>query len=188
LAASETHIFRPNLINELRFGYMETREIQQVPGVNEDAQFGITGAPNYPEVHGLPTFAISGLNTLGTTGPGTLPLGATGSGNLPLNKQGKNQQFFDNLSWVKGRHTLKFGVDVEQVMLYGYVTLSARPAFTFTGVFTQNPQSRSGTGSAFADFLLGEVNQLTVSTRPGTGKSNTLRKVMFRTTGKSVPS
>ena len=166
LAASETHIFRPNLINELRFGYMETREIQQVPGVNEDAQFGITGAPNYPEVHGLPTFAISGLNTLGTTGPGTLPLGATGSGNLPLNKQGKNQQFFDNLSWVKGRHTLKFGVDVEQVMLYGYVTLSARPALTFTGVFTQNPQSRSGTGSAFADFLLGEVNQLTVSTRP----------------------
>ena len=166
LAGSETHIFRPNLINELRFGYMETREIQQVPGVNQDAAFGITGAPNYPEVHGLPTFAISGLNTLGTTGPGTLPLGATGSGNLPLNKQGKNQQFFDNLSWVKGRHTLKFGVDVEQVMLYGYVTLSARPALTFTGVFTQNPQSRSGTGSAFADFLLGEVNQLTVSTRP----------------------
>ena len=166
VAASETHIFRANLINELRFGYMETREIQQVPGINEDAEFGITGAPNYPEVHGLPTFAISGLNTLGTTGPGTLPLGATGSGNLPLNKQGKNQQFFDNLSWVKGRHTLKFGVDIEQVMLYGYVTLSARPALTFTGVFTQNPQSRAGTGSAFADFLLGEVNQLTVSTRP----------------------
>ncbi|HXM43650.1 MAG TPA: TonB-dependent receptor [Bryobacteraceae bacterium] len=166
VAASETHIFRANLINELRFGYMETREIQQVPGINEDAEFGITGAPNYPEVHGLPTFAISGLNTLGTTGPGALPLGATGSGNLPLNKQGKNQQFFDNLSWVKGRHTLKFGVDIEQVMLYGYVTLSARPAFTFTGVFTQNPQSRSGTGAAFADFLLGEVNQLTVSTRP----------------------
>jgi hypothetical protein len=140
VAASETHIFRSNLINEVRFGYMETREIQQVPGVNEDAQFGITGAPNYPEVHGLPTFAISGLNTLGTTGPGTLPLGATGSGNLPLNKQGKNQQFLDNLSWIKGRHTLKFGADVEQVMLYGYVTLSARPAYTFTGVFTQNPQ------------------------------------------------
>ncbi|MGA2743023.1 MAG: carboxypeptidase regulatory-like domain-containing protein, partial [Bryobacteraceae bacterium] len=34
VAASETHIFRANLINELRFGYMETREIQQVPGVN----------------------------------------------------------------------------------------------------------------------------------------------------------
>jgi len=166
VAGSETHIFRNNLINELRIGYMETREIQQVPGVNQDAEYGITGAPDYPEVHGLPTFAITGLNTLGTTGPGTLPLGATGSGNLPLNKQGKNQQLMDNLSWIKGRHTLKFGADIEQVTLYGYVTLSARPAFTFTGVYTQNPQSRSGTGSAFADFLLGEVNQLTESTRP----------------------
>jgi hypothetical protein len=133
-AASETHIFRNNLINELRFGYMETREIQQVPGTNEDAAFGIQGAPDYPEVHGLPTFGITGLNTLGTTGPGTLPLGATGSGNLPLNKQGKNLQYLDNLSWIKGRHTIKVGVDFEQVTLYGYVTLprgriSISPAF-----------------------------------------------------------
>ena len=166
VAVSETHIFRNNLINELRLGYMETREIQQVPGVNQDAEFGIQGAPDYPEVHGLPTFQITGLNNLGTTGPGTLPIGATGSGNLPLNKQGKNEQLLDNVSWIKGRHTFKFGVDVEQVTLYGYVTLSARPNFQFTGVYTQNPQSRAGTGSAFADFLLGEVNQYTVSTRP----------------------
>jgi hypothetical protein len=166
VVGSETHIFRPNLINEARFGYMETREVQQVPGTNLDAQYGIQGAPDYPEVHGLPTFAISGLNTLGTTGPGSLPLSTTGSGNLPLDKQGRNIQFLDNLSWVKGRHTLKFGLDVEQVTLYGHVTLSARPAFTFTGVYTQNPQSRPGTGSAFADFLLGYVNSYTVSTRP----------------------
>ena len=166
LAASETHIFRNNLINELRFGYMETREVQQVPGTNEDAAFGIQGTPDYPEVHGLPTFGITGLNTLGTTGPGTLPLGATGSGNLPLNKQGKNLQYLDNLSWIKGRHTIKVGVDFETVTLYGYVTLSARPNFDFTGVYTQNPQSRAGTGSPFADFLLGWVNDYTTSTRP----------------------
>jgi hypothetical protein len=166
IAASETHIFRSDLINELRYGYMETREIQQVPGTNQDAAYGIQGAPNYPEVHGLPTFGITGLNTLGTTGPGALPLGATGSGNLPLNKQGKNEQFLDNVSWIKGRHTIKVGVDYEQVTLYGYVTLSARPNFDFTGVYTQNPQGRAGTGSSFADFLLGWANDYTVSTRP----------------------
>jgi hypothetical protein len=166
VVGSETHIFRNNLINEARFGYMETREVQQVPGTNLDAQYGIQGAPDYPEVHGLPTFTISGLNTLGTTGPGTLPLSTTGSGNLPLDKQGRNIQFLDNLSWVKGRHTLKFGLDIEQVTLYANVTLQARPVFDFTGVYTQNPQSRSGTGSAFADFLLGEVNDYQASTRP----------------------
>jgi len=166
IAASETHIFRNNLINEARMGYMETREVQQVPGTNLDAEYGIQGAPDYPEVHGLPTFTISGLNTLGTTGPGTLPLSTTGSGNLPLDKQGRNIQFLDNLSWVRGRHTLKFGVDIEQVTLYGHVTLQARPVFDFTGVYTQNPQSRAGTGSAFADFLLGYVNDYQASTRP----------------------
>jgi len=166
VVGSETHIFRANLINEWRLGYMETREVQQVPGTNLDSEYGIQGAPDYPEVHGLPTFGITGLNTLGTTGPGTLPIGATGSGNLPLDKQGRNIQILDNLSWIKGRHTLKFGVDFEQVTLYGHVTLSARPNFDFTGVYTQNPQSRPGTGSGFADFLLGEVNDYTVSTRP----------------------
>ncbi len=166
VAASETHIFRNNLINEARMGYMETREVQQVGGTNLDSQYGIQGAPDYPEIHGLPTFTISGINTLGTTGPGTLPLATTGSGNLPLDKQGRNIQFLDNLSWVKGRHTLKFGIDFEQVTLYAHVTLQARPVFDFTGVYTQNPQSRAGTGSAFADFLLGDVNDYQVSTRP----------------------
>jgi hypothetical protein len=165
VVGSETHIFRSNMINEARIGYMETREVQQIPGTNLDAEYGIQGAPTYPEVHGLPTFSISGLNTLGTTGPGTLPISTTGSGNLPLDKQGRNIQFLDNLSWIKGRHTLKFGVDSEQVTLYGDVTLSARPNFDFTGVYTQNPQSRSVTGSPFADFLLGYVNDYTVSTR-----------------------
>jgi hypothetical protein len=52
------------------------------------------------------------------------------------------------------------------VTLYGHVTLSARQNFDFTGVYTQNPQSRTGTGSPFADFLLGYVNDYTTSTRP----------------------
>ena len=34
VVGSETHIFRGNLINEWRVGYMETRELQQVPGTN----------------------------------------------------------------------------------------------------------------------------------------------------------
>ncbi len=162
---SETHIFRPNLINEARVSYLETRERQQVAGSNLNAQYGIKGAPDDSEVHGLPTFAIAGFATLGTTGPGALPLSATGSANLPIDKQGRNFQIFDNLSWVRGRHTLKFGVDVEQVTLYANVTLLERPNFNFTGVYTQNPQNPIVTGASLADFLLGWVNDFTVSTR-----------------------
>ena len=43
--------------------------------------------------------------------------------------------------------------------------LQARPNFNFTGVYTQNPQSRPGTGASFADFLLGLTNDSQVSTR-----------------------
>src|ERR1700730_1851445 len=116
-------------------------------------------------VPGVPPFAIAGIATLGTTGPGNLPTPATGSGNLPIDKQGRTIQAADNLSWVRGRHTVKFGFDFQQVTLYANSTLQARPNFNFTGVYTQNPQGRPGTGAAFADFLLGLTNDSQVSTR-----------------------
>ncbi len=165
-STSETHVFTPSLLNEARIGYQQTQEIQQTEGVARlFSQYGILGADNYPQVLGLPTFAVSGLTTLGTTGPGTLLTPATGSGNMPINKQGRTIQADDNLSWVHGRHTIKVGFDFQQVTLYGNVTLNARPSYTFTGVYTQNPQGRANTGAAFADFLLGETASATVGTR-----------------------
>ena len=130
-AASETHVFRANLINEARLGYQETRETQRINSARLFDQYGIVGAPDIPIVQGLPTFAVTGIATLGTTGPGNLPTPATGSGNLPIDKQGRTIQVNDNLSWVHGRHTLKFGVDFQQVTLYANSTLQARPNFDF---------------------------------------------------------
>jgi len=164
-AASETHIFTPALLNEARIGYQETRETQKIDGQRLFDQYGIIGAPDISTVLGLPTFAVSGLTTIGTTGPGTLLTPATGSGNLPIDKQGRTIQVNDNLSWVHGRHTLKFGFDFQQVTLYADSTLNARPVYNFSGVYTQDPQQRSTTGAAFADFLLGQTSAATVSTR-----------------------
>ncbi len=165
IVASETHIFTPALISELRGGYQETQEIQQINAPREFSQYGIVGVPDYPQVLGLPTFAVSGLSTIGTTGPGTLQTAATGSGNLPIDKEGRVIDADGNLSWVHGRHTFKTGFDFQQVTLYANVTLNARPAYSFTGIYTQNPQSRSNTGAAFADFLLGDSASATESTR-----------------------
>jgi len=165
IVASETHIFTPTLISELRGGYQETQEIQNIDAPREFWQYGIVGVPNYPQVLGLPTFAVSGLTTIGTTGPGTLQTPATGSGNLPIDKEGRVLDADGNLSWVHGRHTVKFGFDFQQVTLNANVTLNARPAYAFTGIYTQNPQSRSNTGAAFGDFLLGDTATATESTR-----------------------
>jgi hypothetical protein len=163
-AFSESHIFSPTLLNEARVGYMETREKQNIIGPRLFSEYGIIGAPNDPNVLGLPTFAISGLTTIGTTGPGTLQTPATGSGNLPIDKQGRTIQVDDNLTWQHGNNVFKFGFDWQQVTLYANVTLNARPSYNFNGVYTQNPQSRAGTGNPLADFLLGYTSSSTVST------------------------
>ena len=164
-AASHTHTFTPTLINEFRFGYLYTQLTQSIDSKRLFEDYGINGAPQEPTVVGLPTFGVTGLSTLGSVGPGALPTPATGSGNFPIDKQGRVLQFADNLSWVKGRHTIKFGGDFQVVTLYANSTLSARPAFNFTGVYTQDPQRRSGTGAAFGDFLLGTTSSAAVSTR-----------------------
>jgi Carboxypeptidase regulatory-like domain/TonB dependent receptor len=164
-AASETHVFTPTLVNEARVGYQETRETQHINGGRLFDQYGIIGAPNIPSVNGLPVFSVTGLNSIGTTGPGSLLTPATGSGNLPIDKQGRTIQVDENLSWVRGQHTVKFGFDFQQVTLYANSTLNARPTYSFSGVYTQNPQNRSATGAAFADFLLGQTSSAIVSTR-----------------------
>jgi hypothetical protein len=164
-AFSETHIFSPTLLNEARVGYQETREKQNIIGPRLFDQYGIIGAPDLPNVLGLPTFAVSGLTTIGTVGPGTLQTAATGSGNLPIDKQGRTIQVNDNLTWQHGNHVFKFGFDWQQVTLYANSTLNARPSYSFSGVYTQNPQSRAGTGNPVADFLLGYTSSSSVSTR-----------------------
>lgn len=165
-AASETHIFTPSLVNEARIGYQHTWLIQQAYDTTRlFDQYGIKGAYQDPTVLGLPTFAVAGLSTLGTTGPGYLPTPATGSGNLPVDKEGRVWVFDENLSWVHGRHTFKFGFDFQQVTLFGHVTLLARPYFNFSGVYTQDPQNPSSTGASFADFLVGQSAFAQVSTR-----------------------
>jgi len=54
---------------DARIGYQETRETQNISGERLFDQYGIIGAPDIATVLGLPTFAISGLSTIGTTGP-----------------------------------------------------------------------------------------------------------------------
>jgi hypothetical protein len=166
VAGSYTRILTTAAVNELRIGFMRTRLQQSTPGERLFESFGIRGVFADPSVKGLPTFGITGLSTLGTTGPGNLPIGATGSGNLPIDKWGRVLQFTDTLNWVAGKHTLKFGVDVQEARLFGYVTLQARPAINFSGVYSQSPQARGNTGSPYADFLLGYAANTTISNRP----------------------
>lgn len=151
---SETHTLPPDKVNEFRLGFVYSFNNEDVLGPRLFDQYGIKGALDSPQIRGLPVFAITGLSSLGTTGPGTIPIAATGSGNFPSRKSGKIWQLLDNFSWVRDRHTIKFGADLQRVTMFVYATNAARPTFNFNGTYT---------GSGLGDFLLGYINSTATS-------------------------
>jgi hypothetical protein len=61
----------------------------------------------------------------------------------------------ETLSWIHGKHNLRFGGDYRRVHNDVLGGSNATGTFTFTGLFTENSSGSSSTGSALADFLLG---------------------------------
>jgi len=72
--------------------------------------------------------------------------------------KGQNRYIYewvDNLTWEKGRHLIKTGTMIEDNKTLLFDSRTSDGSYSFTGVMTQNPASSSGTGDAFADWLLG---------------------------------
>jgi hypothetical protein len=65
----------------------------------------------------------------------------------------------ETLSWIHGKHNLRFGGDYRRVHNDFLSSSNATGSFAFTGLFTQNAAGDAGTGSSFADFLLGLPQQ-----------------------------
>ncbi len=141
-AFSYTHIFNPNLINEFRFGY-NWGHPQWVPlsaNMNVSAQEGLGGIPYSLGNGGLPNTAISGLSGIG--GPQWYP--AIEYENV--------FQFLDNVTKVKGKHTIKMGVDFQHVRVATTAPIAPHGYYDFSGFYTGAP-GVSNTGFGAADFL-----------------------------------
>jgi hypothetical protein len=141
MSLAETHVFSPQLVNEVRVGYNRFFYTASPlsNGMNLGAQYGIPG---------IPTFSgISGLPSLGTTG-------LTGIGEALTSHRGQNvRQVLDNISYTSGRHSWKFGFDHRRTEFNLRQGSSSQGSFSYTGVYTNDPTSRAG-GQAYADFLL----------------------------------
>ena len=90
---------------------------------------------------------LTNINISGTVG--------LGDGSGTLYKYNTNYEYDQALSWVRGKHELKFGFDV---MSRRFAFLSPTwpvGTMSFSGVYTNNPASPTGTGYGLADFLLG---------------------------------
>ena len=106
-----------------------------------------------PNIASLPAFTISGYTGFS---------GNAGDGRPKWQDRGE-YEVTDNLTWIKGKHILKFGGRMYHRNILFTDARSHNGAFNYTGVMTQRPVTSAGTGVSFADFLLGYPASVTRS-------------------------
>ena len=161
VALNWVHIFTPALLNEVRAGFNRAKYFTtpiSSPSANPAKDlFGFQNTIADPAVgFGLPAFNFS--NGFTGVGPGT---------QYPANSVTQTYQYVDNLTWIRGAHSLKAGFDLRRTRLTSIVGNSARGSVTFTGQYTNLPSAASTTGSSMADLLLGVPQSIASSVGDG---------------------
>jgi len=144
LAVNYTHIFNNNLVNEFRFGYLRATggQLSENRGFNFAAQSGIQGISTDPLKMGYPAISFSDAYS------------NMGDSSELVTRRDNSFDFFDNISWIRGPHSLKFGIYVFRLRFNPQDSPNARGAFVFSPRYTSS-QAGLANGNAFADFLLG---------------------------------
>lgn len=141
------HTFSPSLLHDFRFS-LSRENIQelQLDSANPNAATQ-AGIPNI----NLGTIYTAGLPQFDIGGPvGPFSMGDFG---LPFFEKETNVEFFDNWTKTYGRHSFKFGADIEKFFGIRSDT-SGRGDFTFSQNLTANPAAPNS-GLGMASFLLG---------------------------------
>src|SRR5580692_5501636 len=144
LIVSHNYLITNNLVNEARFGvsFWQFQVNFPIEGASAISTLGLTGLDpsDHPDTGAFPIFNFS------DDSGNYSPIGRDKDGTT----KSQTIQFADNLSWIKGRHTMKFGVDARHVRYQDLESFGGADdfgAFTFDqGIFT---------GNAFANLLLG---------------------------------
>jgi hypothetical protein len=144
-ALSETHIFTPRLVNEFRFGYNRVNSHRYQFNYNQDvsATLGIPGVPYAPLNGGMPEMDVSGVDSIGD--PTYLP-SLEIQNTFSLN---------DNLTWIRGRHSLKFGGEFKHEEFTIFQPAEPRGQLGFEPLFTDNAGAPGSGGAGLASFLVG---------------------------------
>ncbi len=144
IVVSDTHTFSPALVNEVKLGFNRTasattdinfgKDVQSQLGIN-----GIDNPGNDPAISGMPLFSFGGA----------IPIAASNNRNQAATAQ-NTYQVIDNVSWYKGRHNIKFGVDIRRLQVNNLnKPLTIRGSYSFDDRLS---------GLAYANFLLGYLS------------------------------
>ena len=146
---AETHIFTPAMVNEFRFGVTRYWSFYQTSdgGQNLANELGIPNVNVSAYTTGLPWFDFTPSPSWMGTSPFTPSLTAY-----------TNWEESDNLSLLRGRHSIKLGFDTHRKANNTASNFFGKGAYIFTPFFT---------GNAFADFLTGRATEIEQTLTPG---------------------
>ena len=156
---SNTRTFSPTLVNEARYGYTRFfNSLGTYSAYTTDTvtAIGIPGLkPGDPSTWGVPSIVLNGDGFSG--------FGDNSDG--PYVNKNNTLQFVDNLSWIHGKHTFRFGFEYTRQNFDQVGNQFSRGQFSFQPFATQGP-AKTG-GNSFAEFLLGDLYQSSVAVAVG---------------------
>ena len=165
------------LVNEARGGWHRFNEAE-VFGTTNDASFDVVGkmglplVSRLPEEYGPPSISVSG------------PDGGYSMYDLqrqigPRIRSNSIAPFTDTMSWQRGSHFLKFGVELDRRGVTFGQARAPRGQFTFDGTYT---------GASIADFMLGYIRSDSVNpAHTNTDLTNWWTAVYFNDEWKVTP-
>lgn len=129
ISITETHLFSPTKVNELRLGYSRFLFGNIPTDTHLASEVGATANAQFP---GLYRVSITGLYSLGT------------GVNDHRGTVSNTYNIVETFSMVAGKHSLRFGGEAVQYQLNRYNNFATRGSLTFG--------STTGTGNAFSAF------------------------------------
>ena len=159
---SNTRTFSPSTVNEARFGYSRFfNSIGTYLAFTQDVvgKIGIPGLKSGDPVQwGIPNVTINNYSSIGDGTEG------------PYANNNNTLQFVDNFSWIRGKHTFRFGGEFRREHYDQDGNQFARGQFTFQPNATVNPTTKTG-GDSFADYLLGQLYQSEAAVAIGSARN-----------------
>jgi hypothetical protein len=145
------HTFNPNNLLDARAAYTRAHALTTTPNIGTidyTSQLGIQGfGPGVSNIYpSYPAISISGY-----TG---LPSGAV------YDYMANDYAYSVNYTMVRGRHTFSVGETFRDWQQNLTTSGQGSGSFSFTGMYTENPQAPATTGSGAADFILGAGTSL----------------------------
>ncbi|MCB9383505.1 MAG: TonB-dependent receptor [Bryobacterales bacterium] len=144
-----THMISPSLLFEVRAGYARNYTVQhgRNGGENIAQQLGLPDLIPEGEAQNKPTLLdwpqIFAGNNFAQLGPGA---------NMPVEYFTTDWQYGGKLTWIKGKHNMKFGFNSNLVQMNQPYFNNQRGTYRFVG---------NRTGNSIADMQLGWLNNVT---------------------------